>query len=413
MAKHHIIKHFFLSILAGVLISCSGNGSPYFADIIDIDYYLRVSPSTIYLEGEESASFTITSNVNSWEITGKPDWLTINNISGKGNATVTVYATANTTGDDRTAFLTIKSPANDVTVTITQKKKIFSVSPTQISFEAVGSKQTLKISSAQSWSINYTASWLSVDKKSGTGDDNVTITVAENVTTQARETDIAITSGTESVSIKISQKGIIYAQFVNTWVWDTSVTGTVWGNMGYCGGDGADVGTKGNGQWWGAVAESETETGAGNGFLQQLQHSDTGVATGEESMDAYMIFTSEGKITSYDKEGVKIRGGNYYVERIDNNTWKAANLHTDPGSILWPFEINSGGNKPTVFEVVYITEEKMTLVYPDGGDFESLGGWGEATFWHFAKKGTIENNNKPGSGDNQPPVTPAREINNN
>jgi hypothetical protein len=28
----------------------------------------------------------------------------------------------------------------------------------------------------------------------------------------------------------------------------------------------------------------------------------------------------------------------------------------------------------------------MTLVYPDGGDFGSLGSWGEATFWQFKAK---------------------------
>ena len=41
---------------------------------------------------------------------------------------------------------------------------------------------------------------------------------------------------------------------------------------------------------------------------------------------------------------------------------------------------------PEVFEMVNITGSTMTLVYPDGGDFGSLGGWGEATFWQFKAK---------------------------
>jgi hypothetical protein len=210
MTKHNIIKHFYLSLFAGVLVSCSGNGSPYFADI-DNDYYLRVSPSTISLEGEESATFTITSNVNSWEITGIPDWLILSSISGKGNAIITVYAKANTTEKDRTALLTIKSSessVNDVTVSINQKKKVFSISPSYLDFEAVGGKNTLTITSSQSWTISYTASWLSVDKESGTGDDNVVITVEENVTTLAREADMTIKSGTESIIVKIYQKSL-------------------------------------------------------------------------------------------------------------------------------------------------------------------------------------------------------------
>ena len=52
------------------------------------------------------------------------------------------------------------------------------------------------------------------------------------------------------------------------WKWDPSVTGAVWGNMGYCGGSGKDVGISGNGQWWGVTSTDE--------FIQQLQHSTDG-----------------------------------------------------------------------------------------------------------------------------------------
>ena len=85
------------------------------------------------------------------------------------------------------------------------------------------------------------------------------------------------------------------------WKWDPTVTGVVWGNMGYCGGAGADVGISGNGQWWGVVAESETEAGSGNGFLQQLQHTHDGAYHGDGDVDkSYMIFTEDGILTSYD-----------------------------------------------------------------------------------------------------------------
>ena len=39
------------------------------------------------------------------------------------------------------------------------------------------------------------------------------------------------------------------------------------------------------------VAESETVAGSGNGFMQQLQHTNDGAAHGDESMDAYMTLT--------------------------------------------------------------------------------------------------------------------------
>ena len=165
------------------------------------------------------------------------------------------------------------------------------------------------------------------------------------------------------------------------WTWDTSVSGTCWGNMGYCGGNGSDVGTTGNGQWWGVASEEE--------FLTQEKHAADGFI-GDESMDAYMTFSPDGLISSYDASGTQIRKGTFELETIADNTWKVANLNTTPGAILWPYQINWKDNGfdayPTTFEVVYLTSDKMTLVYPDGGDFGALGNWGEATYWHFKAK---------------------------
>ena len=159
------------------------------------------------------------------------------------------------------------------------------------------------------------------------------------------------------------------------WTWDPSVTGAVWGNMGYQPGDGASVGTSGNGQWWGVTSEEE--------FMGQLNHTNDGKAHGDESMDAYMTLTPDGVITRHAGDGSVISTGTFEIDESVKSDWKMANLNTTAGTILFPYEINSGGNMPTWFEVVYLTGDKMTLVYPDGG---SQGAWGEATFWHFKKK---------------------------
>jgi len=163
-----------------------------------------------------------------------------------------------------------------------------------------------------------------------------------------------------------------------SWTWDTSITGQCWGNMGYCGGAGSDVGISGNGQWWGVGSEEE--------FLTQLNHTNDGAAHGDESLDAYFTLTGEGIIERHAGDGTLINSGSFSFDRITGNEWKQANLNTTAGTILWPYEINSGGNMPTLFEVVYLTGDKMTLVYPKGGDYSTLGAWGEATYWHFKTK---------------------------
>ena len=163
------------------------------------------------------------------------------------------------------------------------------------------------------------------------------------------------------------------------WTWNSEATdGVVWGNMGYCGGSGKDVEFSSNGKWWGVTSEEE--------FMGQLGHTNDGAAHGDESFDAYMVFQQTGEITTYNAAGSVIREGTWSLDESVANEWKMANLNTTAGSIMWPYEINSGGNMPTVFEVCWLGAKRMTLVYPDGGNFDGLGAWGEASFWHFKKK---------------------------
>lgn len=165
------------------------------------------------------------------------------------------------------------------------------------------------------------------------------------------------------------------------WKWDF-IDGPCWGNGQYAGNDGADFANNRGNQWWG-VSTPEELTG-------QLGHSDTGVATGEESADAYMTFDyATGKVTSYSGAGSQIRQGNFEIsynmgERLKNadtgNPWELGTLKTDAGSILFPFKINGGGTKPTDFDILKLTNNQLVLVY--GGN----GAWGEATYWRFKKK---------------------------
>ena len=169
------------------------------------------------------------------------------------------------------------------------------------------------------------------------------------------------------------------------WTWDSSIAdgGEVWGNMGYLPGNGASVGTSGNGKWWGIVTSDD--------FNGQLQHTPNNANEGDGSLDAYMVFSEDGIVTSYDAQGNVIRSGSFAIENYSPDAeWKVADLKTD--AILWPWIINTGGKTPAdcgwgsgAYEVVYLTSDKMTLVYPgyDKDKGQVNGSWGEATFWHF------------------------------
>ena len=172
------------------------------------------------------------------------------------------------------------------------------------------------------------------------------------------------------------------------WTWDTEFRedGAVWGNAGYAAGEDWTSGI-----WWGAKPEELTG---------QLQHSDTGVATGEEDANAYMTFDwKTGKVTSYNAAGTAIRSGNFGIAEWNENrgipsaegsqpNWSYGTLTTDAGSILWPFQINSHNADhdnttcPTTFEILQLDANHMKLMYPQAG----VGSWGEATWWAFKAK---------------------------
>lgn len=172
------------------------------------------------------------------------------------------------------------------------------------------------------------------------------------------------------------------------WTWDTEFRGDggAWGNLGYAPGDGDSFANSGNGIWFACPPADLTG---------QLQHSDTGVATGEEDPNAYMTFDwKTGVVTSYDAAGKQIRQGKYEIQNWGNGErtiatvdgsqakWALGNLHTDAGSILFPFKINGGGEKPTDFEIMQLDANHLKLIYAAPG----TSAWGEATWWAFKAK---------------------------
>ena len=172
------------------------------------------------------------------------------------------------------------------------------------------------------------------------------------------------------------------------WTWDTEFRedGGAWGNLGYSPDNGETFAQNGNGIWWGCPPADLTG---------QLNHSDTGAATGEEDTNAYMTFDwKAGTIKSYAADGTEIRSGKFEIKdwNLGNRSnasvngdvanWSMGTLNTTAGSILFPFKINGGGEKPTDFEILQLDNDHLKLIYAAPG----TGSWSEATWWAFKKK---------------------------
>lgn len=158
------------------------------------------------------------------------------------------------------------------------------------------------------------------------------------------------------------------------------IGGATWGNCGYIGVGGQANVAAGEipGQWWGCVPEDLEDS--------QIKHTG-GIAYGYGSSDAYMEFYDDGDCISYDKDGKIIASGSYNLKNYDATAAKDGYLYgklvTDNAPVLYPFAVNTGGQKVNEFEVIYINNEFMSLIYQQGN---STWNWGESTWWRFKHK---------------------------
>lgn len=161
-------------------------------------------------EGGEQSS-VITSNVD-WEISGTTDWLDVSQISGNGDATITIIAKMNNTSA-RKAILTLKDKegkASPVGISINQKAFDLTVSPTSISFLGnQGTTATLTVTATGRWDLSGLPDWLHADAMSGTGNTTITLTTkTANETSLVRTATLTITSGGKSIKVEVRQEGI-------------------------------------------------------------------------------------------------------------------------------------------------------------------------------------------------------------
>lgn len=172
------------------------------------------------------------------------------------------------------------------------------------------------------------------------------------------------------------QYAILTGGTSKTWTWDTEVNGGAWGNLGYQGSSGEDFAQNGGSTWWSCPPAD---------LSGQMQHSSSGTPTGEEDVNAYMVWSLNGtKIETFTPNGTLVRQGKFNIENYSKNIdgWSIGTLNTTAESMLFPWKINGGGYAPTEFQVIQLNEDKMVLVYAEDGS----GGWSEATFWRFKSK---------------------------
>ena len=171
---------------------------------------LTLSPSSTIAFSPEggSESLKISSNVT-WTASSSASWCTLSAVSGTGDKTITVSASENKTGNQRTAKVTVKTGFHTKEIVVSQVNSTLSVSKESLSFGAPQSTTTVTISSNTKWTASCSpVSWLSVNPTSGTGNSTITVKASAASSSSPREGTVTIKAGELTRTIKISQDGV-------------------------------------------------------------------------------------------------------------------------------------------------------------------------------------------------------------
>lgn len=151
---------------------------------------LSVSPSTISSAGGNNVAVLSVESNTGWTITKNANFATLGQTEGTGDVQINVNVTQNTdSSNSRTVTFTGKTTGSNqktATTTLTQRKASGSTpsedylvfSPTSKHVESGATSFVLAVSSNTSWTTVLDADWIGLDYNSGTGEKNITVSVA-------------------------------------------------------------------------------------------------------------------------------------------------------------------------------------------------------------------------------------------
>ena len=181
----------------------------------DERFQIAISQRGLYIESDESLSFTsieeskklsIQSNT-SWTVTSKPNWLTLSKETGEGNGEITVTTSENPNTTSRSGEIVLGQTGLSIQckVKVTQLGKSLSTDVTLLEFSDKASQMNFNLVSDAAWTSTQTVNWFTTTPTSGSGNATITVAVEENNTTEERTGTINYAYADKSSSVNVHQ----------------------------------------------------------------------------------------------------------------------------------------------------------------------------------------------------------------
>ncbi len=159
----------------------------------------------------------VTANAD-WTAESSAEWLTIDKVEGDlGDTEVQVSATANNTGEPRSATVTFANRAATAVLTVTQGSEYVTASVEKISTS--DTKTEFDVTANVEWVVTSSESWAVVSPSEGNGNGKVTVTMsplAPGVTSRTAQIKVAAKNieGLETV-VALEQKEPLKLNFID------------------------------------------------------------------------------------------------------------------------------------------------------------------------------------------------------
>ncbi|MBR6020857.1 MAG: leucine-rich repeat protein [Kiritimatiellae bacterium] len=154
--------------------------------------------------GPGSADVTASS---SWTATPSDSWITLKTTAGNGNGTILYTVSANTGTEDRTGTITVNSGTQTAMQRISQSKEAakLSVSPSSNTCGCDADTGSFEVQANYSWTVEKSASWITLDTTQGIGNGTVSYSVGGNTGKTKRTGTITVKLGTLTATHDVTQ----------------------------------------------------------------------------------------------------------------------------------------------------------------------------------------------------------------
>ncbi|MDE5902777.1 MAG: hypothetical protein K2H21_06125 [Muribaculaceae bacterium] len=167
----------------------------------------EISSSASTLEYENAASkYDITINSESdWTAIVSDSWISVSPDHGDAGATsVSIEVTPNAAIASRNGYVAFYNGSNERLQIAIIQKGIYIEANENLAFTAARQSQPLHIHSNTDWTVTSKPNWLTLSKESGSGDDELTVTVEENPGTSSRSGEIVLSQPGLSIDYRVS-----------------------------------------------------------------------------------------------------------------------------------------------------------------------------------------------------------------